>query len=935
MARRGPDGSGLWLNEDHRVGLAHRRLAIIDTSSAGAQPMASRDGNLVITFNGEIYNYKELRRTLQDGGYVFQSMSDTEVLLGLYERESEKMVHRLRGMFAFAIWDLRRQKLFAARDPFGIKPFYYSYDGQVFRFASQVTALLEGEGIRTTPEPAGHVGFSVFGFVPEPFSLHREIRALPAGCHLSLESRGSPRIQTYYSIADKLVQAEDTQLDLSFFDQVEILREGLRDSVVHHLVADVPVGVFLSSGIDSCAVAACVQGAGVKDLLTITLGFKEFFGTRDDEVPIAEKQAALLKSKHITRRVTREEFWGLAEGIWSAMDQPTVDGINTWLVSKAAAELGLKVCLSGLGGDELFAGYSSFADVPRLVRLGQIFGRAQRAASVLQKPLGWLPERILSPKYRHVMDYSGSYSAAYLLRRALFLPAELHGRFEPGFLREGLATLAAEERLGRLFEGVTKPRGIVGALELGWYMRGQLLRDADWAGMAHGLELRVPFVDTKFFETVAPMLVSNRPPEKAALVAAMGQRLVREVRNRPKTGFATPLRKWLEISNRTPNRHRGLRGWSRAVYSMFVQEVPLSHRELLPPRLINRDVILVYRIGQLGDTLVALPTFEEIRKKYPRDQILLITDRHPSQTDWVSAWDVVGPTKLFDGVIFYEKFEEPWKNLLTYYRLAKRVRQLSPKAVFNLVNRTRDKDVKRDRFFFTKFCGIHCYSAPQVSRDARSSKGLALARATEEWIRMLDVVGSSNSALHFKLRVPRWAESEATYALSNINTKSKKMIAIGPGSKMSAKRWPAERFVEVCRRVVDKNEDVMCLVLGGREDQSLGARLCEAVGAQSLNLAGRLSIFGSAAVVSRCIAYLGNDTGTMHLAGVVGTPCVAIFSARDLPGRWEPYGAGHVVLRHETECAGCMLEICDRDNACLRQIKVDDAYVQVERLLNV
>src|SRR5581483_3574919 len=208
MAPRGPDGAGEWIADDRRVGLAHRRLSIIDLSAAAAQPMISGDGSFVVTFNGEIYNYRELRHQLAGRGRAFRSRSDTEVLLHLYAVKREAMVDDLRGMFAFAIWDGERDTLFLARDPYGIKPLYYADDGRVFRFASQVNALLAGGAVPREPEPAGHVGFHLWGSVPEPFTMYRAIRALPAGTTLVVDRSGATEPKRYHSIAQVYSAAE-------------------------------------------------------------------------------------------------------------------------------------------------------------------------------------------------------------------------------------------------------------------------------------------------------------------------------------------------------------------------------------------------------------------------------------------------------------------------------------------------------------------------------------------------------------------------------------------------------------------------------------------------------------------------------------------------------------------------------------------------------
>ena len=387
MAARGPDGSGLWLSSDGRVGLAHRRLAIIDLSERGAQPMASADGALTITFNGEIYNYRSLRAELEGRGYTFRTESDTEVLLQLYADRGPAMVESLRGMFAFALWDAPRRRLLFARDHLGIKPLYYADDGWTVRFASQAKALLAGGAVSRDPDPAGIVGFHLLGSVPEPFTIWREIRSLPAGCTLLVDDTGPGAPVPYYSIAAALAARAASSASNLAHARAQVA-EAVHDSVRHHLVADVPVAVFLSAGLDSGALLGAMSDLGARDVTAVTLAFEEFRGAPQDEAPLAAEVAARYGARHVVRTVDRREFEQDLPAILDAMDLPTIDGINTWFVAKAAREAGVKVALSGLGADECFGGYPSFVDVPRSVRIFRSFD--------FVPSLGWLSRQAIS-----------------------------------------------------------------------------------------------------------------------------------------------------------------------------------------------------------------------------------------------------------------------------------------------------------------------------------------------------------------------------------------------------------------------------------------------------------------------------------------------------------------------------------------------------------
>ena len=297
MRARGPDGSGAWWSVDRRCGLGHRRLSIIDLSDRASQPMASEDGRFVVVFNGEIYNYPQLRAELETDGARFRTTSDTEALLHLYAHYGADMVHRLRGMFAFAIWDQARRGLFLARDPYGIKPLYTANDGWTFRFASQVKALLAGGHVSRDPEPAGIVGFHLFGSVPEPFTLYRDVRALPAGHTQWVDTAGPREPKPFSNLAEVLAKGAANPAPAA--EIPERVRAGVLDSVRAHLLADVEVGIFLSAGVDSGALLGCMRDAGQREIRAITLAFEEFRGTSEDEAPLAARVCERYGARHI------------------------------------------------------------------------------------------------------------------------------------------------------------------------------------------------------------------------------------------------------------------------------------------------------------------------------------------------------------------------------------------------------------------------------------------------------------------------------------------------------------------------------------------------------------------------------------------------------------------------------------------------------------
>jgi asparagine synthase (glutamine-hydrolysing) len=567
MRARGPDGAGAWWSKDRRCALAHRRLAILDLSDRGAQPMASPDGSTVVTFNGEIYNYRELRAELERRGAIFRTTADTEVLLHLYERHGAGMVSMLRGMFAFAIWDNAKSGLLLARDPYGVKPLYLSDDGWTLRFASQVKALLAGGAISRDPEPAGIVGFHLLGSVPEPFTLYRAIHALPAG-HIQWVDRGGAG-------APSAVLADGARAAVDPSEIASRVRAAALESVRAHLQSDVEVGLFLSAGVDSGALLGLLRDTSVGAIKAVTLAFPDFEGTAEDESILASRLARTYDATHIVRKVGEAEFRADLPALVEAMDQPSIDGVNTWFVAKATREIGLKVALSGLGGDEILAGYPSFRDIPRWAGWMRAPDSIPGFGRILRRLGGALNLGRRSPKALGIVEYGGTYAGAYLLRRGLFLPFELPALLDPEITRNGLRRLALLRRFSETLQpDPASSSGRVCALESCHYLRNQLLRDADWASMAHSVELRTPFVDSRFLAAMAPLVpYFHTDVGKGALARAPSRPLSNDVSRRKKTGFVVPTGQWTGSGafRARPANHKGRasREWASVISSNF------------------------------------------------------------------------------------------------------------------------------------------------------------------------------------------------------------------------------------------------------------------------------------------------------------------------------------------------------------------------------
>ncbi len=546
MQKRGPDAFGYWDDSETGLSLGHRRLSILDLDPRANQPMQSPDGRYVLVFNGEIYNFRDLRRELERDGEVFRTQSDTEVLIKLFAREGESMLSRLRGMFAMAIWDKQTRSLFLARDPYGIKPLYISRSKSGWLFASQVKALLASGLVSHDADPVGRASFWFLGSVPEPHTWFRDISALPAGSWCRIVDDGQllgPH--KYWDIADAWRNAPDCRLTVG--EVQEIVRAAVSESVRQHLVSDVPVGVFLSGGIDSGSLAGLIKDSGASDMQGITIAFDEFKGTHENEAPVAAEIARAYGIRHHVRTVTRQEFEADLPRILSAMDQPSIDGINTWYASKAVAELGLKVVISGVGGDELFYGYPSFRQLPALVSRWNKVACIPGVRPMADLVLGRWARRTGNARWRWLTREAGSLYGAYWLRRGLFAPDELADLMGAELASEALREMDPASLVESLVGNLpADSMAAVGQIESMAYLRNQLLRDSDWASMAHSVELRTPLVDAWLLRDLAPVMRAfGRLKGKQMLAGSPATPLSPNIVGRAKTGFGIPLGAWM------------------------------------------------------------------------------------------------------------------------------------------------------------------------------------------------------------------------------------------------------------------------------------------------------------------------------------------------------------------------------------------------------
>jgi asparagine synthase (glutamine-hydrolysing) len=535
LAHRGPDGHAWTLHDEGRLLFVHRRLAIVDPTPAGSQPMSSPDGRHTIIFNGEIYNHHALRAALERRGERFVTHSDTEVLLRLLICSGPSALAEARGMFALALWDAQERTLTVARDRFGIKPCYVAGDGARIAVASEIGAL-RAAGFGRRVRRSAVLAFMRWGAVPSPMTWVEDVDAVAPGTWRQWSTRG----RTCGHFADARDLWSGTE-DVAAAELRERVSAAFTDSVKAHLVADVPVGVFLSGGIDSTALVAAASKQ-VGRLNTFTVTFDE---ASHDEAAHAASVAARFGTTHHALRVEAKAVVDHAVHYLRRIDQPTIDGVNTYFVASAVAATGIKAVLSGIGGDEAFGGYPSFRRIMR----GAHFRHVPRPLRVTAGRLASCAE----PSWRRekLQHAAGAESPFELYRavRGWMMPSEI-AHLAGSALLDATTTSEVDEveRTVSVPPSTEQVASTVARYESTMYLRHQLLRDADVMSMAHGLEVRVPFVDHELISAVWPALSSHPSllTGKRLLIDAVEPRLPDSITRRRKQGFTLPFEHWLD-----------------------------------------------------------------------------------------------------------------------------------------------------------------------------------------------------------------------------------------------------------------------------------------------------------------------------------------------------------------------------------------------------
>ena len=539
LKHRGPDGHGVKVRTypNGVVGIGHTRLSILDLSEAGSQPMTSAYEEADITYNGEVYNFLELRQELEARGRTFHSGTDTEVVLEAFTLLGPSCLDKLRGMYAFGIWDEKSQTLTLARDPFGIKPLYYANVNGTFVFSSEIRTILGTGLVDRRLSQAGLIGYLRTGSPEAPLTMVDGIHSLRPGEYLQV-SLGNTLIVSEPVLCRNPVDVTQEKITAAKGEIVDALWEMLKASVNLHLISDVPLGVFLSGGIDSSALVALLSRVTDERPKTFSVVFAE---EQFSEQTQAKLVAEWYETDHQEIHLSESDLLSALPCAFRAMDQPSVDGFNTYVISRAVREAGVPVALSGLGGDELFAGYQSF-------RRAKLLKPFHRIPYPIRGALANVGRRYLNNSVQHsklwdMLASDGSPAATYEITRRMFSPTEI----------ERLSGQSGPRRLRGTYSNGVDPINSVSRLEMSGYMANTLLRDTDAMSMAHALEVRVPFVDRIVAECVLAIpgawkVARNRP--KPLLLDTLGGALPEAVWNRPKMGFSLPFERWMRSAIR-------------------------------------------------------------------------------------------------------------------------------------------------------------------------------------------------------------------------------------------------------------------------------------------------------------------------------------------------------------------------------------------------
>jgi asparagine synthase (glutamine-hydrolysing) len=932
LEHRGPDDTGIWTRDGAALGMT--RLAIIDLVTGG-QPMTTADGAAGLVFNGEIYNFRDLRSTLQAGGARFATTSDTEVLLRAWERDGEACVHTLRGMFAFAVWDARRRRLFIARDRLGKKPLYYWQGAGVFVFASEIKALLAHPAVpRELDWPALH-HYMAFGYTPGERSIFAGIRKVPPGHTATLE--GSVlTLRRYWTLP-----AGGAAPPASGAERAARVRAELREAVRVRLESDVPLGVFLSGGIDSSAIVACMREITSGRIATFTIGMGA--DPSYDERPYARLVAERFGTEH-HEEIVEPKIADLAPALVRHFDEPFADSsaLPTFAVAQAASRH-LKVALSGIGGDEAFGGYPRYLGV----RLSALYTRVPAALRAVPDAAARaiLPD---SGASRNLGDWWRRFSDGarvpmperYIGWTRFFGAGDLAALATPALQARWAADVEAPAR--QAWQTRAPGDAVDGAMriDLATYLPDDLLAMADRMSMAHSLEVRAPFCDHRVIEAALALPSSAKVTGlrlKAVLRDAFADALPAPVRRRRKQGFMIPLNRWLRDDLRglvdtllAPEqvRARGLfrpeavaqlrsehaagarthgdRLWTLLMLELWMREYldgrtpwslqgraaavsPAPRPQTAAP---SSPRILLVLVAGIGDFVLATPALRALRRGYPGARLTLLTSPHveslartcadvdevltfdmgAARTGWPRAWRLGRET----AAILRARGFDTAVNLYGVRTLAGALRMwmlLRSVGARRTVGRWSGG---RGWFFDVRV----------VDLDHEVDAQLAVAAA----------LGAEAAGDWPELRITDAARTAAAAALRGAGlAPGVPYIVLNVGSRRPEARLPVARAVELLRRL-RRVCDVPVVLPGAHDEGELIAAICAEAPGRVIDLAGKVDLLGLTALLQGARAVVTTDSGPMHMATAVGVPVIVLFGPAD-PRETGPRGrAGQTLV---------------------------------------
>ena len=554
---RGPDDRGTWSNNDKNIFFGHTRLSVIDLTKNGKQPFLSYDKKISLIFNGEIYNFKDLKKILIQKNYIFASNTDTEVILHSYLEWGIDFIDKLRGMFSIAIWDENLKKLFLIRDQFGIKPLYYSADSNFFCFSSSIKSLINSKLVSNKRSSKSLTNYLLWGNTKDPDTIYDKIKSVEKGTYVVVDQNNNFFIKRYSDLIENIQNIEG----YNFSDKDEAksyLKEIIHETVNYHLNSDANLGLALSSGLDSNLILDNIKPEFNEKIKTLTVDFN-IDGTIKDEIEIAKKFSLEKKIFHKVVNLDQLNIKQELKYFFNEMDTPSNDGFNTYILSKLAKDNNVKVLLTGIGADEIFMGYPSFNRAKKYLNILKLISKFNYKKMPKKTVAYFVKKFNFNPKNSEIFDIK-SLLDLFLLSRRLFLDDEVKEilyEYQQDIDNNRLPPLTVHQDFYKL-----ETNQQLMYLEIEHYLCPKLLKDSDWASMANSVELRTPFVDWEFFKKYLKLFKSNVTVDKKFIYETFKNSLPKELENRKKSGFGIPHNYLLkEIGHKTYSKN-GLKDWS-------------------------------------------------------------------------------------------------------------------------------------------------------------------------------------------------------------------------------------------------------------------------------------------------------------------------------------------------------------------------------------